>query len=178
MIEEDPLQCKQGMVLKMTSEKNCYIVCFREYVESLHQNSTQALLYGKVKMKVTCLFQNWKFSFFREKQCFSVQLWLASTSAWLPQLASGQKLWKFINFMLKINSLQMGSTVQLKWTPNSLMDAGNNSLSTGPRKLSPGNGISWQQAISINMATILYIHCHQVSTNGWLHFIFNLHSPL
>ena len=88
------------------------------------------------------------------------------------------KLWKFINFMLKINSLQMGSTVQLKWTPNSLMDAGNNSLSTGPRKLSPGNGISWQQAISINMATILYIHCHQVSTNGWLHFIFILHSPL
>ena len=58
MIEEDPLQCKQGMVLKMTSEKNCFIVYFREYVESLHQNSTQALLYGKVKMKVTCLFQN------------------------------------------------------------------------------------------------------------------------
>ena len=57
MIEEDPLQCKQGMVLKMTSEKNCFIVCFREYVESLHQNSTQALLYGKVEMKVTCLYK-------------------------------------------------------------------------------------------------------------------------
>ena len=105
MIEEDPLQCKQGVVLKMTIEENCFIVCFREYVESLHQNSTQALLYGKVKMKVTCLFKNWKFSFFREKQCFSVQLWLASTSAWLPQPASGQNsensstlCWKLIHF--------------------------------------------------------------------------------
>ena len=71
--------------------------------------------------------------------------------------------------------IQMGSTVLLKWTPNDLMDASgqlpflnnDNSMSqpggtmanSGMRKISPA---SWQQAISINMATVLYIHCHQV----------------
>ena len=63
----------------------------------------------------------------------------------------------------------------LKWTPNSLMDGcGSVNMLPGSRKaspkdnpkdsrkVSPNAGISWQQAISINMATVLYIHCHQV----------------
>ena len=39
-----------------------------------------------------------------------------------------------------------------------------NTGSGGPisRKTSPSNGISWQQALSIDMANILYLHCHQV----------------
>ena len=70
----------------------------------------------------------------------------------------------------------MGSTVLLKWTPNGLMDASGpapfpcsesnvgqsrvNFANPGTRKISP---VSWQQAISINIATVLYIHCHQVN---------------
>ena len=68
---------------------------------------------------------------------------------------------------------QLETTVVLKWTPNSLMDASNpgtgvsglNGVNTVVRKNSPGssgNSVSWQQAISINMASLLYIHCHEV----------------
>lgn len=76
---------------------------------------------------------------------------------------------------------QMGSTVLLKWTPNGLMDASgpapfhssdsnmdkskSNFANPGSRKISP---VSWQQAISINIATVLYIHCHQVNRSKYL----------
>ena len=72
----------------------------------------------------------------------------------------------------------MGTTVLLKWTPNGLMDSSGpapsdsnvgqskvNFPNSGTRKKSP---VSWQQAISINIATVLYIHCHQVSRNKYL----------
>ena len=75
----------------------------------------------------------------------------------------------------------MGTTVLLKWTPNGLMDSSGPAPSSGSdtnvgqskanfsdpgtRKKSP---VSWQQAISINIATVLYIHCHQVSRNKYL----------
>ena len=56
-------------------------------------------------------------------------------------------------------SFQISNTILLKWTPNSLMDAAGGVI---VRKCSPSNGISWHQALSIDMANILYIHCHQV----------------
>ena len=77
--------------------------------------------------------------------------------------------------------IKMGTTVLLKWTPNGLMDASGpapfpcsdsnvsqskvNFANPGTRKISP---VSWQQAISINIATVLYIHCHQVSRHKYL----------
>ena len=51
---------------------------------------------------------------------------------------------------------QSGSQVVLKWSPNSLMDA--NGQQSG------GNPTSWQQALSIDMATVLFLHCHQVGS--------------
>ena len=79
---------------------------------------------------------------------------------------------------------QLETTVVLKWTPNSLMDASNpgtgvsglNGVNNVVRKTSPssGNSVSWQQAISINMASLLYIHCHEVHTavnSGLLDFL-------
>ena len=80
---------------------------------------------------------------------------------------------------------QLETTVVLKWTPNSLMDASNpgtgvsglNGGNTVVRKTSPGssgNSVSWQQAISINMASLLYIHCHEVQLaviSGLLDFL-------
>ena len=56
----------------------------------------------------------------------------------------------------------------LKWTPNSLMDSSRGEMNVGSRKTSPASMTSWNQAISINMATILYIHCHQVDWD-WLY---------
>lgn len=95
----------------------------REYVESLHQNRTSALLYGKNNVQVV-------------------------QSDWCdPQPGY-------------LSLHQIGNYVVLKWTPNSLMDGGTgtaNGCSTGQATQSA----SWQQAVTVNLHSILYMHCHQ-----------------
>ena len=46
------------------------------------------------------------------------------------------------------------TTLVLKWTPNQLMNG-----NTTQEK-----SASWQQALYIDLKTILFLHCHQVST--------------
>ena len=95
---------------------------------------------------------------------------------------------RVIKLKLSFLFTQMGSTVLLKWTPNGLMDASgpapfhssdsnvdkskSNFANHGSRKISP---VSWQQAISINIATVLYIHCHQVNKKQIFESIFSLY---
>ncbi|TRY80317.1 hypothetical protein TCAL_11740 [Tigriopus californicus] len=87
----------------------------REYVESLHQNQRDSLLYGKNNVKV-----------------------FPKDSA-TPQAG-----------YLSLHQSQMGTLV-LKWTPNLLMNG-----STLHDK-----NASWQQAVSADIGSILFMHCHQ-----------------
>jgi len=87
----------------------------REYVESLHQNRSSSLLYGKNNVQVV--------------QCD----WSDPQPGYL-------------------SLHQLGSNVVLKWTPNSLMDGGTGSNS---------QNANWQQAVTVNLSSILYMHCHQ-----------------
>jgi len=95
----------------------------REYVESLHQNRSSSLLYGKNNVQVV-------------------------QSDWSdPQPGY-------------LSLHQMGDYVVVKWTPNSLMDGGtgtSNGCSSGQLSQSA----SWQQAVTVNLNSILYMHCHQ-----------------
>eukprot|EP00095_Tigriopus_kingsejongensis_P009031 snap_masked-scaffold458_size165745-processed-gene-0.3 protein:Tk09031 transcript:snap_masked-scaffold458_size165745-processed-gene-0.3-mRNA-1 annotation:"small g protein signaling modulator 1-like" len=87
----------------------------REYVESLHQNQRDSLLYGKNNVKV-----------------------FPKDSA-TPQAG-----------YLSLHQSQMGS-LSLKWTPNLLMNG-----STLQDK-----NASWQNAVSMDIGSILFMHCHQ-----------------
>ena len=55
---------------------------------------------------------------------------------------------------ITIVSEQEATSLVLKWTPNQLMNG-----NTTEEK-----SASWQSAISIDLKTILFLHCHQVST--------------
>jgi len=95
----------------------------REYVESLHQNRSSALLYGKNNVQV-------------------------AQSEWSdPQPGY-------------LSLHQTGQHVILKWTPNSLMDGGTGTTN-GCSNGQPATGASWQQAVTIHLNSILYMHCHQ-----------------
>ena len=59
---------------------------------------------------------------------------------------------------------QTGDHVVLKWTPNSLMDGGTGTAdgcSSGQSGQS-SQSASWHQAVTVNLHSILYMHCHQV----------------
>ncbi|CAF0925160.1 unnamed protein product [Adineta ricciae] len=106
----------------------------REYVDSLHQNAKSQLLYGKNNIFV--------------------------------QPASGHDP---IPGYLSLHHNKHGLT--LKWTPNQLMNGYNESTKTtkteseetnndtieSPKKYS----VFWDYAITINMSSIVYLHCHQ-----------------
>ena len=59
---------------------------------------------------------------------------------------------------ITIVSEQEATSLVLKWTPNQLMNG-----NTTEEK-----SASWQSAISIDLKTILFLHCHQVSTQHTL----------
>ena len=48
----------------------------------------------------------------------------------------------------------------LKWTPNSLMDGGATTLN-GSSAGQPAQNASWEQAVTVQLDSILYMHCHQ-----------------
>ena len=71
----------------------------------------------------------------------------------LTKIHFKQNLSLLIDLIFLILVWQSGVSVLLKWSPNSLMDS--NGQTNGQT--------SWSQALSINLATVLYIHCHQVA---------------
>ena len=104
----------------------------REYVESLHQNQKDVLIYGKNNVKVQP----------KDKDTF------------LPGYLSFHKI--ITNFGQQPQALAQSetssTTLVLKWTPNQLMNG-----NTTQEK-----SASWQQALYIDLKTILFLHCHQV----------------
>ena len=102
----------------------------REYVESLHQNQKDVLIYGKNNVKVAP----------KDKDTF------------LPGYLSFHKI--ITNFGHgQQHQQQQETTLVLKWTPNQLMNG----------HTTQEKSASWQQALYIDLKTILFIHCHQVN---------------
>ncbi|CAF3414264.1 unnamed protein product [Rotaria sp. Silwood1] len=110
----------------------------KDYVESLHQNAKSQLLYGKNNVLV-------------------------------QPIPGHDPIPGYLSLHLNQNGLT------LKWTPNQLM----NGCSTGTKSLksssqetnsfdshsstdtSKRSSILWDYAISVNMSSIVYLHCHQ-----------------
>lgn len=102
----------------------------REYVESLHQNQKDVLIYGKNNVKVQP----------KDKDTF------------LPGYLSFHKIITNFGQAAAAQSETSSTTLVLKWTPNQLMNG-----NTTQEK-----SASWQQALYIDLKTILFLHCHQV----------------
>ena len=96
----------------------------REYVESLHQNAKDVLIYGKNNVRVQP----------------------KGNDRFLPGYLSLHQLTS--------TTSEVDQTLVLKWTPNQLMNG-----HTAEEK-----SASWQRALSIDIRTILFLHCHQVSS--------------
>ena len=104
----------------------------REYVESLHQNQKDVLIYGKNNVKVAP----------KDKDTF------------LPGYLSFHKIiTNFGHGHQQHQQQQQETTLVLKWTPNQLMNG----------HTTQEKSASWQQALYIDLKTILFIHCHQVN---------------
>ena len=101
----------------------------REYVESLHQNQKDVLIYGKNNVKVAP----------KDKDTF---------------LAGYLSFHQIITHLGNVSGQQQETTLVLKWTPNQLMNG----------HTTQEKSASWQQALYIDLKTILFIHCHQVNT--------------
>ena len=99
----------------------------REYVESLHQNQKDILIYGKNNVKVQP----------KDKDTF------------LPGYLSFHQITNFGQIQQQDSST---TTLVLKWTPNQLMNG----------HTTQEKSASWQQALYIDLKTILFLHCHQV----------------
>jgi len=118
----------------------------RDYVESLHQNAKSQLIYGKNNVFVQPI------------------------SGYDP-----------IPGYLSLHHYQYGLT--LKWTPNQLMNGYNEnsklSKTTPEGKEEMENNVEspkkfsvyWDYAISINMSSIVYLHCHQYNDGDRVVFI-------
>ena len=104
----------------------------REYVESLHQNQKDVLIYGKNNVKVAP----------KDKDTF------------LPGYLSFHKIITNFGHGQQHQQQQQETTLVLKWTPNQLMNG----------HTTQEKSASWQQALYIDLKTILFIHCHQVNT--------------
>lgn len=91
----------------------------REYVESLHQNQKDTLIYGKNNVMVH------------------------------PK--NGDILLAGYLSLHQISSGGLPTSLALKWTPNQLMN--------GPTI--EDKNASWQQALYIELDSILFLHCHQ-----------------
>ncbi|CAF1300414.1 unnamed protein product [Rotaria sordida] len=110
----------------------------KDYVESLHQNARSQLIYGKNNVLV-------------------------------QPIPGYDPIPGYLSLHLDQNGLT------LKWTPNQLMNgcsSGTKSLksnsqetnsldSHSPIDISKRSSILWDYAISVNMSSIVYLHCHQ-----------------
>ena len=103
-------------------------------MESLHQNLKDVLIYGKNNVKVQP----------KDKDTF------------LPGYLSFHQITNFGQGHQQHQALLQDSsttTLVLKWTPNQLMNG----------HTTQEKSASWQQALYIDLKTILFLHCHQVS---------------
>lgn len=122
----------------------------REYVESLHQNLKDVLIYGKC-VGVPSI----------SNDALSVQLPFQGKNNVKVQpnghdslLLGYLSLHQIITFVPnEWAATSNSSSLVLKWTPNQLMNG-----NTTEEK-----SASWQKALSIDLSTILFLHCHQVN---------------